>query len=117
MLDFNTIKQNVESNGNVLTVTMETLRDAAGKGKLGINVRQEIINSLAGIGLGHVPVVLPANQHEQVRLYKRGTPVGDFIDVVLNAGQQNDTKLTSHFATDAIDYSVVIAQIRELVAE
>ena len=117
MADWNTIKQDVENNGNVLTVTMEILRDATGKGKLGIYVRQEISSSLAGIGLGFIPSTLPTNQHEQVRLYKRGTQVGDLIEAMLTPGQQNDAKLSSLFAAGAVDYAAIVAQIRELVAE
>ena len=66
MADWNTIKKDVENNGNILTVTMETLRDATGKAKLGINVRQEIQSELAGIGLGHIPAA-PSNLPTRVR--------------------------------------------------
>ena len=69
------------------------------------------------MGLGHVPQELPSYQHEQVRLYKRGTPIGELIETVLAPGQQNDSKLTQQFSSDAADYADVIAKIRELVAE
>ena len=48
------IKEQVEANGNVRTFTMDVLRNAHGAGKLGVNVRAEISQALAGIGLGHV---------------------------------------------------------------
>jgi hypothetical protein len=117
MPDWNSIKEDVEKNGNVLTVTMEILRDAIGAGKLGIYVRQDISKTLAGMGLGHIPSAIPSNQHEQVRLYKRGTPIGDLIETVLAPGQQNDSKLSQQFGTGAVDYAAIIAQIRELVAD
>jgi len=117
MADWNSIKQDVESNGNILTVTMEKLREAQGAAKLGINVRAQISKTLAGMGLSHVPQELPSYQHEQVRLYKRGTPVGDIIEMVLTPGQQNDAKLSQQFGQDAVDYNSIIAKIRELVAE
>ena len=117
MADWNSIKQDVENNGNVLTVTMEALRNVIGAGKLGIYVRQDISKQLAGMGLGHIPDPLPTYQHEQVRLYKRGTPIGDFIETVLTPGPQNDTKLSQQFGAQAVDYAAIIAQIRELVAE
>jgi hypothetical protein len=79
--------------------------------------RAEISKTLAGMGLGHVPQELPSYQHEQVRLYKRGTSIGDIIEMVLWPGQQNDSKLSQHFGQDKIDYSAIVAQIRELVAE
>jgi len=117
MATWDEIKADVEKNANVKTVTMEQLRDAHGTAKLGVHVRAEISGTLAGIGLGHVPEELPNYQHEQVRLYKKGTPVGDLIETVLKPGQQNDTKLTSQFAAPGADYASIVDKIRELVAE
>jgi hypothetical protein len=117
MKDWNEIKLAVEKAGNVLTVSMEDLRNVHGAAKLGINVRTEISSTLAGMGLGHVPTDLPPWQHESVRLYKRGTPVGDFIQTVLTPGTQNDSSLVAKFAGDETNYLGIIEQIRELVAE
>ncbi len=117
MPSWDDIKQAVEKNGNVATFTMEQLRDAHGSLKLGVNVRAEISSHLAGMGLGHVPQELPSYQHEQVRVYKHGTPVGDLIDSVLTPGQQNDSKLVNRVSDKAIDYAAIIEQIRELVSE
>lgn len=111
------IKEQVEKNGNVWTVTMDVLRDAHGAGKLGVHVREEISQSLAGMGLGHVPSVLPSYQHEQVRLYKKGTPVGLLIDTVLALGEQNDTALVERVASSGPDYAAIIQKVRELVAD
>ncbi len=110
------IKDDVESNGNILTVTMERLRDAHGAAKLGIHVRTAISSHLAGIGLGHIPQDLPAFQHELVRLYKNGTPVGELVTTVLTPGEQGDSKLSEQFAGKT-DYSEIIQKIRELVVE
>lgn len=110
------IKDDVESNGNVLTVTMERLRDAHGAAKLGIHVRGSISSELAGMGLGHVPQELPAYQHELVRLYKHGTPVGELIATVLTPGEQSDSKLSEQFDGE-VDYSEIVQKIRELVGE
>jgi len=57
MASWNEIKESVEKNGNLLTVTMEQLRDAHGTAKLGMHVRADISSALAGIGLGHGPLV------------------------------------------------------------
>lgn len=111
------IKEAVEKNGNVMTVTMEKLRDAHGAAKLGVNVRAEITSTLAGMGLGHVPQALPSYQNEQVRVYKNGTPVGDLINTVLTPGEQSDSKLTAQFGTGGVDMSAIIEKIRELVTE
>ncbi|TKD12475.1 hypothetical protein [Polyangium fumosum] len=117
MSTWDEIKERVEKNGNVLTITMEELRGAQGAGKLGVHVRGQIKSALAGMGLGHIPQELPTYQHEQVRLYKHGTPVGDFITTVLTPGQQNDSKLAEQFADGGVDYSAIVEKIRELVAE
>jgi hypothetical protein len=110
------IKEEVEKNGNVKTVTMAQLRDAHGAAKLGVNVRAEISRTLAGMGLGHVPQELPGYQDELVRIYKNGTPIGDLIGAVLTPGQQNDTILVAS-GTTGIDYAAIISKIRDLVAE
>jgi len=117
MATWDEIKDKVEKNGDVKTVTMEELRDAHGALKLGVHVRTAISSKLAGMGLGHIPEVLPSYQHELVRLYKKGTPVGELIATVLTPGEQNDSKLTEQFAGDGVDYAAIIQQIRELVGE
>ena len=117
MSDWGQLKSEVEENGNVLTVSMERLRDALGAGKLGVNVRSNISKELAGMGLGHVPEELPAYQHEQVRLYKRGTQVGGTIETVLSPGQKKDQTIAERFGEEQPDYASIVDQIRELVAE
>ena len=111
------IKDQVEKNGNLLTVTMEQLREAHGAGRLGVHVRDEISQILAGMGLGHVPQELPNYQHELVRLYKRGTPVGQLIEVVLSPGEQHDRTLVERFSTQVPDYAAIVQKIRDLVAD
>ena len=105
---WNKIKTEVQKNENVLTVTMEKLRNAYGASRLGVNVCDEISSTLARLGLGHVPVVLPTYQQELVRLYQKGTPVGDLIEAVLTPGEQNDLMLSN--------YAVIVQKVRELVA-
>ncbi len=117
MSSWDEIKKRVEANDNVITLQMVELRDAAGRDKLGVNVRSEISSIIAGMGLGHVPKELPSYQHESVRLYKRGTPIGDLIETVLTPGEQNDRKLREQFSSSSIDYAKIIEQIRELVSE
>lgn len=116
MATWDEIKTKVESNGNVLSITMEELRLAHGAGKLGVNVRSEISSALLGTGLGHVPIELPTYSHEFVRLYKLGTPVGQMITNVLTPGQQNDEKLVAQFGGAVADHASIVQKIRELVA-
>ena len=117
MANWDDIKQKVEKSGNVVTLTMEELRDAHGAAKLGVNVREEISSTLAGMGLGHVPTVLPSYQNEQVRIYKNGTPIGDLISTVLMPGQQNDAKLVDQFTQKGVNYAGIVQRIKELVTD
>lgn len=111
------IKEQTEKNGNVRTFSMDTLKEAHGAGRLGVNVRAEIDQALAGIGLGHVPTELPSSQNEQVRIYKRGTPVGQLIEMVLAPGELNDKALVDRVGMQGPDYAAIIQKIRELVGE
>ena len=117
MATWEEIKKAVEDNGNVKTFTMGQLRDAQGVDRLGVNVLTAISSKLAGMGLGHVPEELPGYQDNLVRVFKRGTPVGDVITTVLTPGSQNDSKLVDGFGRDGMDYAAIVQQIRELVAE
>lgn len=116
MSNWDEIKKEVESNGNVLTVSMITLREAAGKDKLGVNVVKEISKTLAGMGLGHVPQELPLSQSESVRLYKRGTSIGDLIEMVLFPSESNDRMLKEQLDKELVNYASIIEKIRELVS-
>ena len=117
MSNWDEIKKIVEESGGVASFTMVQRRDAAGKDKLGVNVKAEISKILAGMGLGHIPQVLPSYQHEGVRLYTRGTDIGDVIEPVLSPGEQNDRKLKEYLNTNTAKYAEIIEQIRDLVAD
>lgn len=116
-MNWDEIKDRVERNGNVATFIMEELREAHGAGKLGVHVREQISKTLAGMGLGHVPEDLPSYQHEQVRLYKHGTAVGEIIRTVLTPGEQNDRALVEQFGDESPDYAAIVERIRDLVSE
>ena len=96
---------------------MEQLREAHGAGRLGVHVRGEISRQLAGLGVGHVPQELPNFQHELVRLYKRGTPIGQLVEVVLTPGEQHDRTLAERFSIQGPDYAAIVEKIRDLVAD
>ena len=64
-----------------------------------------------------VPKELLTYQHEQVRVYKRGTPIGDVIETVLAPGEGNDKKLIDKFSEAQPKRGEIIEQIRQLVAE
>jgi hypothetical protein len=117
MKTWDDVKAQVEKNGNVWTTTMDELREANGSGKLGTWVREEISSRLAGVGLGHIPPELPTYSSNQVRLYKRGTIVGDLLEKILTPGAQNDTLIIDKLSGKEKDLASVVAKIRELVAE
>jgi len=117
MANWDEIKNKVEENDNVLTVVMSELKEAIEKEKLGVNVRAKISKTLAGMGLGHIPREIPSSQDEYVRLYKRGTPIGELIDIVMTPGTNNDQKLKEQLNIDNIDHADIIEKIRELVSE
>lgn len=117
MASWDEIKKEVEENGSVLTVTMETLREAADALKIGVNVQATIMKELAGVGLGHIPPQLPNYQDELVRLYKQGTPLGDLINMVLKPGKQRDAKLIEKFGGEPPDYASIVEAVREIVGK
>lgn len=84
------INEEVLRNGSVKTFTMDTLRAATGVAKLGVHVKAIIKKQLAGFGLGHIPEELPSYQHVSVRLHKRGTQIGDMIELAHTPGELND---------------------------
>jgi hypothetical protein len=92
-MSYEQLKADVEGNGNVLTVTMERLRDALGHDRLGANVCRDISNRLAGLDLGHVPIKLPQSKDKQVRVYTLGTDVAEMIRAAFYPGPENDAKL------------------------
>ncbi len=108
------LRQVVEENEGVLTITMEHLRDAHGAGRLGVHVRTSISKALLGRGLGHFPEELPAYQENPVRIYKLGSRVADLIDAVLKPNPDNDEQLRRAGGGDA---EAVLDNIRALVCE
>lgn len=117
MSNWEQIKTKVEENDDLLTFQMNELKEVAGRDRLGRKVRDEISRMLSGMGLAHIPKELPKSQNELVRLYKRGTPAGDLIEMVVYPNEINDFKLRTQLASNTIDYANIIEQIRELVAE
>ena len=111
---FEELRALVEQNGNILSVSMFDLREAHGAGKLGVHVRREISEKLAGTGLGHFPAELPAYQEQDVRIYRRGTPVADLVDAVLSPSDFGDQQLREASGGEAAD---LLKKVRQMVCE
>lgn len=106
------LKAAVLDAGGVLTTRMEYVRDAYGKGRLGVHVRDNIGKALLGLGLGHFPRPLPDRQWALVRIYQLGTPIADLIDAALDPTAAHDDELRRATGGGAAE---LLAQIKELV--
>ena len=81
---FAAISQRVDVGGGVVAIGMEELRNAAGYGKLGKFVSQEISRALKGVGLDHAPAELPTYAWQSVLLFRPSCEAAGVIHAVLN---------------------------------
>ena len=109
---YSELKRAVENTANVTTITMQTLREIHGVGRLGKHVIDGISKELEGVGLKSYPAELPANQWETVRIYKAGTPVADLISAVTNPSEETDAVLREYVEGDQQE---ILNKVRELV--
>jgi hypothetical protein len=112
------IRAQVDEADGVLTMPMWELRDAYGKQRLGVHVRASISRALKGMGLGHFPErgpdgeLLPYSQYADIRLYRLGSPIADFIDAVLEPSEDHDEELRQASSGGAAE---ILNQVREIV--
>lgn len=106
------IRKAIEVRDGVLTIQMESLRDAYGSGKLGRHVLDGISRELKNNGLGHFPENLPSYQHEYVRVYLLGSQISMLIEAVNKVGEESDDILRS--ASGGHD-AEILRKVRELV--
>lgn len=117
---FKELKDLVVKNGDVLTVTMEGLRDAQGAAKIGKFVITGIQDSLAKQGLKTFPKELPMFQHECVRVYSDGTAVSKLFSAMVEVS--NWDYLDENYESDQLIRETVnneaqdaLTQIRQIV--
>src|SRR4051812_37282698 len=92
--NFDDIRTAVEANGNLLVLSMYELREAYGAAKLGVHVRREIGEKLAAAGLGCFPDPEDVTyQENKVRVFRRGTPIADVVDAIMNPSEFGDERL------------------------
>jgi hypothetical protein len=100
---FDDLRDEVIENGNIQAVKMARLREAAGYGRLGKYVVEEIDAKLRSRGLGHTKLSVD-NQWETVYVYAMGSdperileaarePSDDGAEVIRMATDQNATDL------------------------
>ena len=109
---FDELANRVNEGGNLLVVSMAELRDCYEVSRLGRHVIHGIENEMARRGIGHFPTELPKSQHEEVRLYVRGTGVGDLIEAVLRPSPNGDDLLRR---TGEAGAQEILQTIRELI--
>lgn len=101
----------IDDSEGVLLTTMEVLREAHGVAKLGVHIRAGIAGQLKSRGIGTLPEELPTYQHEEVRLFRLGSPVANVISAALHPSEAGDETLRQSGGNDA----QVLRKIRELV--
>ena len=111
---FEELLEQIEENGDLLTLEMATLRDVYGAGKLGVHVVAGISEKLDELGLGHYPAELPQQQWERVRVYSRRKPVGKLIRAALTLDDRSDKALREIAGDDAAE---TLKKVKELVCD
>lgn len=88
------LRQEVETHGDLLAVTMEDIRRADGRyGKLGPHVQIKLAEWLENEGMAALPPELKRYQHEEVRVYRLGTDMAAVIGAVLGPSERGDMRL------------------------
>jgi len=109
------LRQQLDSKfGGVITLPMWIIRNAYGAERLGVNVIANIGEELDGLGIGHLPKKLPADQLAYARVYLKKSPVGRVIKAALELNPDQDPalrKLTNEKADE------VLKKVRELVCD
>jgi hypothetical protein len=78
--NFESLENALHESGDVMSVRMGQLRDAFGKGRLGIHVRAGISGELDNRFIGYLPRPLPNNQVDIVLLYKKNSPIAEIVE-------------------------------------
>lgn len=116
--NFRGLKQEVNDNMGVLTVSMASLRDAYGVDRLGKIVIENISKELAGEGLKHYPTPLPLYQHLNARIYVHGSRVEEIIESVLaNTEDANEMLLGDEILRESAtgEDTQLLNKVRKLV--
>jgi len=118
--DFTKLKKLVDDNGNLMSVSMEQLRDAHGAGRLGKYVVDAIKNALKSNGLDTFPEELPNGQNACVRVYAAGSPIAKLYTAMtvledqydMDTNHERDTEIRDAVDTEKAE---IISQIQQLV--
>ena len=108
------IAERVEAEDGLLSMPMWRVRDAYGAARLGVNVRARMSDALGSVGLEHYPRDLPADQMDEVRLVKRGSPVSKLMRAARKITSEGDQFLREAAAGEA---NRLLGEIRELLCD
>lgn len=117
--DIQAVKAQVQASGHLWRFNLGELRESIGYDRLGVRVLQEIAKALGGEGLGYFPrEVLDDNswpRHDtEIRVYKKGSAVGETIDAVLLPSNAGDELLRDSAGSEANE---TLTRIRTLVCD
>lgn len=101
MRTYEDLREKVVENGGIDQVAMGTLRDIESAGRLGKIVRDRIRTNLHRHHLGHLPVELPNDQSDVVRIYDVQSPLGAVITAVISPSDSGDRLLRGLSGKDA----------------
>ena len=111
------IRQKVEANDGICTVSMLVLRNAVGAERIGKYVPRRIQNKLKEFKLGYFPTILPTTQQARVRLYALDSLVGKVIEAAHNLGQKHDDRLRHLCSEKDERYIAFVRQIQKLIRD
>lgn len=106
----------------IQVVNLLRLREVFGYKRLGNRVLWDIAQELTNHGLGYFPKeILDANdqprQWEELRIFRKQSPVGKLIGAVLEPSYENDVFLKEASAADDTNAAAVLDQIRTILGD
>jgi hypothetical protein len=119
--DIDELIDDLESE-SIQVVTLLRLREIFGYKRLGNRVLVDISKELTNRGLGYFPrEILDANdqprQWEELRIFRKQSPVGKLVTAVLEPSHENDLFLKEASTNDETNAAAVLDQIRTLLGD
>ena len=84
------MRQRVLESGGVLTVPMDQLLHLVGASYMSKHAPARVRDEIQGVGLDHVPRLLPQERWALVRVFDPSTRAGELIRAVLDANEVSD---------------------------
>lgn len=113
------LRKVVVDNGGIYRMTMGALRNIEQAGRLGKIVRDRIHTNLQHHQLGHLPVELPNDQTDLVRIYDTQSQLGSIVSAVLEPSESGDRRLRELSGTNAAkklsDLRVLLDEAIEII--